>query len=403
MSDYPFPSIPVCSDIDEIIFSEEQKNVIDAVLDFIKNSKEKYFVVSGYAGTGKSAVIPFIRKNMQGGSEVVAYTGKAVVVLKRRGITDAKTIHSFLYYTKVVKDEKTKKVRYIFQEKSEIDFINIKCVFVDESSMIDKKIFEELISHEFKVVFFGDNFQLPPVKDDFNVMENPDIQLTQIIRQNSENPIINLSFLARTQQKIPFGTYGTSSKKPMFKFKVSDYSDYDQIICWTNRKRKEINESIRHLKGYSPLEIYPDEKLIIKHNYPYKGLYNGQIVYSSVHSKAEDIKEYNEKYFPMEVIDEIAMNDIIAACDYIPVEVNGAVGWDNINYFNYNIQQNKKIIPIVYMDYGYAITCHASQGSSWGKICIIEEEGIKKRPEYWRWIYTAITRAEDSVTIFSGV
>lgn len=397
-----YNTIPSFTDIDEIVLSDEQEKVVETVIEFIKNSSKKFFVVSGFAGTGKSAVIPFIRKQMIGNSAVVAYTGKAVVVLKRRGITDATTIHSFLYNTKIIRDEKTKKIYYEFHKKSESDFNGIKCVFVDESSMIDKNIFYELTSHNFKVVFFGDSFQLPPVKDDFNIMEKPDIQLTKIIRQNENNPIIRMSFMARMQQKIPFGTYGNSAKKPIFKFNTSDYDNYDQIICWTNRKRKEINDSVRSLKGYEVSKIYPNEKMIIKQNYHFLHLYNGQMVYNMRQAEEEKIDNFDGIY-NMTIVDEIAADDIIAACDYIPVNVSGAIGWDSEKIYNYNISKKTKNKNLVHMDYGYAITCHASQGSSWGKICIIEEEGIKKRPEYWRWIYTAITRAEQSVTIFSGV
>lgn len=398
--------IPVSADMDGIILSEEQENVVERVLDFIENGNKKYFVVSGFAGTGKSAVIPFIRERMSGDSSVVAYTGKAVVVLKRRGISDAKTIHSFLYNTTIVKDPVTKKVKYEFLKKSEFEFEYLKCVFVDEASMVDENIFNELTSHNFKVVFFGDSFQLPPVKDDFNIMEKPDVQLTKILRQNENDPIVKLSFMARTQQKIPFGEYGESAKKIMFKFSIADCGNYDQIICWTNKKRKEINEAIRNTKGYSSIELHPDEKMIVKQNYPSLGLYNGQMVYNSEYASAENNGEYGITY-PMTVIDEVALSDIIAACDYVPVRVCGTVGWDAEKIYDYKLKmatekKKKKYRRLVHFDYGYAITCHASQGSSWEKVCIIEEDGIRKRPEYWRWIYTAITRAEKSVTIFSS-
>ena len=394
--------IPLYEDTEGISLSEEQEDVVEKVLDFINNGDKKYFVVSGYAGTGKSAVIPFIREKMSGDSSVVAYTGKAVVVLKRRGISDAQTLHSFLYNTRVVKDPETKKVRYEFLKKSEYDFEHIQCVFVDEASMVDELIFNELTSHKFKIVFFGDSFQLPPVKDNFNIMENPDVQLTKILRQNENDPIVKMSFLARTQQKIPFGEYGDSSKKIMFKFKMEKWNEYDQIICWTNRKRKEINDKIREIRGFSANEICMAEKMIVKQNYPRLGLYNGQMVYVNQQTVAEKYGNYGMIY-PMTVIDEIALNDIIAAIDWTPVKVYGTVGWDAEKIYNYKIENatNKKRKMLVHFDFGYAITCHASQGSSWEKVCIIEEDGIRKRPEYWRWIYTAITRAEKSVTIFA--
>ena len=48
-------------------------------------------------------------------------------------------------------------------------------------------------------------------------------------------------------------------------------------------------------------------------------------------------------------------------------------------------------------DYGYVISCHKSQGSSWERVCVIEEAC-----SLWdskRWLYTAITRAEKELLI----
>ena len=49
-------------------------------------------------------------------------------------------------------------------------------------------------------------------------------------------------------------------------------------------------------------------------------------------------------------------------------------------------------------DFGYAITCHKSQGSQWEKI-FIQNESYAFREDASRWLYTALTRAEDTVTV----
>ena len=58
----------------------------------------------------------------------------------------------------------------------------------------------------------------------------------------------------------------------------------------------------------------------------------------------------------------------------------------------------------VHLDWGYAITCHAAQGTSWRNVAVLLEDRMKAfdNEDKSRWIYTAITRAEESVTIYSG-
>ena len=59
----------------------------------------------------------------------------------------------------------------------------------------------------------------------------------------------------------------------------------------------------------------------------------------------------------------------------------------------------------IHLDWGYAITCHAAQGTSWKNVAVLLEDRMKwvmDRNEMNRWIYTAITRAEESVTIYEG-
>ena len=59
----------------------------------------------------------------------------------------------------------------------------------------------------------------------------------------------------------------------------------------------------------------------------------------------------------------------------------------------------------VHLDWGYAITCHSAQGTSWRNVAVITDGRMRRvmdKDEYSRWLYTAITRAEESVTIYSG-
>ena len=49
--------------------------------------------------------------------------------------------------------------------------------------------------------------------------------------------------------------------------------------------------------------------------------------------------------------------------------------------------------------FGYALTCHKSQGSEWPSALIFDESHFFDEPQ--RWLYTAISRAAERVVIVS--
>ena len=55
--------------------------------------------------------------------------------------------------------------------------------------------------------------------------------------------------------------------------------------------------------------------------------------------------------------------------------------------------------PLTEFNYGYAITCHRAQGSEWGKILVYEEAFPFEQEEHARWLYTAVTRAQNRLVL----
>ena len=49
--------------------------------------------------------------------------------------------------------------------------------------------------------------------------------------------------------------------------------------------------------------------------------------------------------------------------------------------------------------FGYAITCHKSQGSEFDKVTVVEESFPFDRVEHARWLYTACTRAAQKLVL----
>lgn len=403
-----------------IKLSEYQEKALELVDEFMKSNR-KHMVIGGIAGSGKSSIIPFILKKYNDSNdwffhetnkvECCAYTGKAVMVLKRKGIVDARTLHSFLYYSKITKDKDTGESIVSYEEKHSDYFHGTELLIVDEASMVTREMFNLINKKDFKTLYIGDHFQLPPVKDDFNIMLNPDFKMEKILRQNEDNPIIQLAELARNGQPIPLGVYGTS--RNTLKFNKEELLNYDNIVVWKNVTKDFINETIRELRGFPANIPQQDEKMIVKVNCPKKHLFNGQIVYTMNKPKIHKMGGWK-----VELVDELAYNDpfIMAQTDeYIKAIASIHLSkeeLDRIRITPFNEKWTKKgnkFVPTaknpyqIHLDWGYAITCHQAQGSSWNNVAVILDKSMKYvTKDYYRWLYTAITRAEESVTIYSG-
>ena len=133
------------------MLTEEQQYVYNELI----KQKRPVTRVGGLAGTGKTTVIFELKKLKQFQYYgVAALAGKAANVLQRKGIFDAGTIHSHIYETK--RDRLTNKL--IFTLKP---FVAVDGFIIDESSMIGKKLYNDLLSFNLPVIFVGDHGQLP--------------------------------------------------------------------------------------------------------------------------------------------------------------------------------------------------------------------------------------------------
>ena len=61
-------------------------------------------------------------------------------------------------------------------------------------------------------------------------------------------------------------------------------------------------------------------------------------------------------------------------------------------------QLKSEPMPVEF-NYGYAITCHRSQGSQWNKVLVFEETFPYSVEDHKRWLYTAVTRAADKLVL----
>lgn len=349
-------------------------------------TKQQVFELSGAAGTGKTTLAKFIVQELglHGTQKAFcAFTGKAALVLKQKSCTPASTVHSLIYKAK--EDEHTGEPCFSFDRNS-LKNQGIKLVILDEAPMLSKEVAEDLLACGVKILALGDKWQLPPVKSEayFGVNE-PDFTLNEIHRQAEDNPIIALATAARSGVRIPVGTYGNSQVLSMSQFSADSMLDANVVICGKNNTRHSMNDLYRQQLGTKAKGIHPQvgERLICLRNNKAKGLLNGQMF--SVVSQ-----HYDGRY---------------ARCQVLPLDDP------------YAIEPIKTVTPIEFFQgkdadldwklkkkfdefgYGWVTTCHKFQGSQAEHVIIIDESGVF-RNDSSKWLYTAITRASEKVTIY---
>lgn len=371
--------------------SEDQKNALISIKNWWKNKSKQYFVLGGCAGSGKSSLISFIIKQL--GLEKrefdvlkCAITGKATLVLKRKGF-QANTVHSIIYETtkKIVDD----KIYFQFHKR---DYLPYSLIIVDQASMISEQVFNDVLSFNIPVIFIGDHQQLPPVKSTFNIMSNPDFRMQKVLRQLQESPIIQLSIKAIRGQKIPFKQFSDGVQKIHYDDLTDKMLlDAGQIIVGTHNKRIIVNQTIRQLYGYGQNPCDGQKLIAISNSKPIN-IYNGQIVYLV---KDAIVKK---DHYQIQIIDQLQKTQAVYAVLSQPRKITATIGLGTKEILN-----KKYGTTVGHFNFGYAITAHASQGSSWEDVMVMDDKfGIwESKQLYHRHLYTCITRAQKTLTIVS--
>jgi exodeoxyribonuclease-5 len=352
--------------------THEQKDIIRSVISNIDNHQIQ--TVGGYAGTGKSTIITVLLSALDGRKlnfAPCAFTGKATNVLRRKGMSSARTIHSYIYKPVRQSDDSVvwiKKTRDQIREESIDGFI------VDEASMISKEIYDDLCSFNLPLIFVGDHGQLEPIGTNFNLMSKPMYKLETVHRNAGE-----IAHFAEHLRKgnCPWEFNGLKKVQVVKDNLIEDrhLASVDQIICAFNKTRVSLNQRVRVEKNIQYTYVVVGEKIICLRNHREDSLFNGmQGVVTKINKgnrfdfTTDDTNRYDIRYDPNQFGKET-------------------------NEFKFNQEEHP-------FDYAYAITCHKAQGDEWGNVIVYEQKNDK-----WdsaRWNYTAASRAKNGL-IWIGV
>ena len=372
-------------------------------------ANEKYTVIAGFAGTGKSTQVKFIIDALDVDKDKVAYatyTGKAAEVLRKKGNPNAMTLHKLLY------DSIPRQGGgFIRIPKKMLEY---KIIVVDEVSMVPKSMVDMLLNHRVYVIFLGDPFQLPQIdkKETHTLLDKPHIFLDQVMRQAAESEIIQLTMKIRNGEQIDFMNGKEVIIAPKTSLVTGHLTWADQIICATNASRISLNNQMREILGYSGLP-QDGERMICLRNYwedfsedGSSSLVNGMTgiiknPFESFRMAPMYVKMKNHK---MDVIQGEFISDDGKTFNSVEMDkgmiTTGEFSLDWRETYALGQLKNKigDIVPREFT-FGYAITCHKSQGSEWDKVLVIEERFPFDKKEHARWLYTACTRAAEKLVL----
>ena len=419
------------------IWSPQQDAALVAVSRWLADeSGPQVFRLFGFAGVGKTKLARHFGQGVDGTVLYGAYTGKAAYVLRQMGCPDASTLHSLIYNSKElsraklrdlerslvelraelkieiddspqfereegptveeqvenhprvmdligkVKREREALSRPMFTLNTESAVKDAKLLIIDEVSMVDGRMGEDLESFGTKILVLGDPAQLPPVYGAgfFTNGIEPDVMLTEIHRQAESNPIIAMATKVRNQEELPVGSYGESMVAEKININETHARAADQILVGRNKTRHASNRRMRALYGRTDELPVAEDKLVCLRNNHDRGLLNGAIWFVNDVGLVEE----DRVCMTLRPEDDGEPLEVEAHTQYFFGEGEALPCWERKNAEEF--------------DYGYALTVHKAQGSQWDNVLLFDESHCF-RADKWRWLYTGITRAAERVVV----
>lgn len=390
-----------------MIFTDEQERIIQGAINHIKSNEvdEQVYQIAGSAGTGKTTVLREIIKRSEipmSRIAVMTFIGQAAIILRSKGIYNARTIHSQLYVTEedyvyqngqIVRDPVYDKpvTKMYFRLKKSLPDIDL--MIIDEAWTVPKKMKKDIESFGIKIIASGDHKQLPPVGDEPAYLVDGEIHfLTQIMRQGKGSQILLLADYLNKGYRVSPGYYGE-----VLVIEDRDLTDemikYANImICATNATRDTLNNHVRNdiFKLNQRLPAYGEKIICRKNNWNIEvngiSLANGLI--GSVINEISPLDiDRKKKQFKVDFKPDMfngVFRDLDCDYEYFIADSNAR-----------KFLKNNPYSKASKFEYAYAITTHLSQGAQYPSGIYFKEyfrKDIQSNLDY-----TGITRFSDFV------
>lgn len=458
----------------------DQRTALESIEAFL-DGDGSVFMLKGYAGTGKTTLLHGICRYLssrQSDFRLMAPTGRAAMILSSKTGTQASTIHRGIYNMDTLL-EKQEGTSFKFFYGLKVNQESTNCVYlVDEASMVsdvfsDDEFFtfgsgcllKDLISYAFKsddnrkIIFVGDDAQLPPVDMNFSPaldatylyeqyhLPTQESILTQVVRQGQESGILDTA--TRLRKAIADNVFNAFEinygKGDTHKFSPEDFlKQYVEVarlggvqqtvvITHSNRQALEYNQQIRQRRyGDKYVQVQKEDWLIITRNN-----YNSSVeLFNGMFARVLEVGGITYEACPRFIIEggktierKLVFRDVLVEVsggingskhllrttlldDFLTTEEGRLHPFDQrALYIEFKERMWKQEIKpgteafrealkkdlyfnALQAKYGYAITCHKSQGGEWENAFVDFKVYIGKLSKgFFRWAYTAITRS----------
>ena len=439
--------------------TDDQSEALKRIAGYIcENTNDVIFLLTGYAGTGKTSLISSVVKTLdllRMRSVLLAPTGRAAKVLASFAGKQAFTIHKKIYRQKSSRDGMGSFVldRNLHKETYFI---------VDEASMVSNnsndislfgsgKLLDDLIEYVYsgidcKLIIVGDTAQLPPVGSVLSPALDPDAlkeygfklistELKQVVRQSETSGILMNATRIRSQiagNDLAHPALDCTGFKDVIRITGEELIEEISgsygtcgiegtiIVVNSNKQANRYNQGIRNRIFFREEEISTgDLVMVVKNNYFLTEDEDGSgFIANGDIAEVRRIRKYEERYgfrfadmllrftdYDLEVESKVMLDVLHLDTPALPVDKNKEL-FHNVlaDYLNiktrrkqYEAVRNDPYFNALQIKFSYAVTCHKAQGGQWERVFI--DQGMFNRKEitidYLRWFYTALTRATE--------
>ncbi|RMH53560.1 MAG: hypothetical protein D6685_15635 [Bacteroidetes bacterium] len=299
-----------------------------------------------------------------------------------------------------------------------------------------------------QIVFVGDPAQLPPVGSPESPALNPGrlaerlgadveaFELTTVLRQQEGSGILQTAH--RLREQIRSGDYAAlriggeeagietiPDDAIVERYEQATRQDRDTaiIITRTNREAHALNQSIRQARFGQVPWLVEGDRLIVVQNNPLHDVYNGDFVdvvtvspETIVRRPVKDVtltwREVTIRHLEhRRLITAYLLENVLTTEEgRLSSRMLQALLIDfrkrheklktGTREFEETLRQDS-FVQALQLRHGYALTCHKAQGGEWPEAIVVFDGRDRgwDNENYFRWTYTAITRARRSLLV----
>ena len=415
--------------------TDGQATVMYHLSAFLLSEKENpTYILRGYAGTGKTSLVKALVKTLPQimmRYVLMAPTGRAAKVLSSYTHQNASTIHRRIYQAQTFPDGSIRMARSVNKSKNTLFIVDEASMIGEQSEFGGKSLLDDLLEYVFsgeqcRLLLIGDTAQLPPVESrespaldcDYLKSQFPitaaTYELTEVKRQALSSGILfNATHIRERlkenayEYKLPLfeidGFDDTKKIEPetfeelLYKVFSENVDNEAIIVCKSNKRANLFNQAIRgrilNIEG----EIATGDRLMVVKNNYYWADGNDSISFIANGDMAEirKIKHFEEMYGFRFADVELSFTDYPSAPN---VEAKILLDTLNSNSASLTTEESQRLFAAIEEDY-MDIPNHKTQGGQWNTVFIDSAFNQKEtlETEDLRWIYTALTRAQQRV------